>query len=114
MGLLEPDIGTQLAPGRTGPGATGRSLAAGRSGGPEAGGWYAKAGPPPVTSESMLRLVWGTAVAAGDAPLDWEPLNEDFVVTPTLARLLLKLARRRLDLESRHPKAAPGKQEDAA
>ena len=34
----------------------------------------------------MLRLVWGTAVAAGDAPLDWEPLNEDFVVTPTLAR----------------------------
>jgi hypothetical protein len=62
----------------------------------------------------MLRLVWGTAVAAGDAPVEWEPLNEDFVVTPALARLLLKLARRRLDLEARQPKPASGEQEDAA
>jgi hypothetical protein len=62
----------------------------------------------------MLRLEWGTAVAAGDAALEWEPLNEDLVVTPALARLLLKLARRRLDLEVRQPKPTSGEQEDAA
>jgi hypothetical protein len=62
----------------------------------------------------MLRLVWGTAVAAGDGPVEWEPLNEDFVVTPALARLLVKLARRHLDLEARRQKAASAENEDAA
>jgi hypothetical protein len=61
MGLAKPDIGTQLAPGRARPGATGRSLAAGPSGGPEAGGSYAKAALRPV----IIRVHAPTGVGDG-------------------------------------------------
>jgi hypothetical protein len=48
MGLLRPDIGTQLAPGRTRPGAAGRFVAAGLSGGAVADGQRTKPTPQPV------------------------------------------------------------------
>jgi hypothetical protein len=35
-----------------------------------------------------------------DDPLELEVLNEDFALTPTLCELLVKLARRHLELEA--------------
>ncbi|MFZ2056291.1 MAG: hypothetical protein WAV54_02630 [Acidimicrobiales bacterium] len=41
------------------------------------------------------------AMAVNDSPVELEALSEDFVVTPALARLLVKLARRHVEWESR-------------
>jgi hypothetical protein len=49
----------------------------------------------------MLRLVQGGVVAADETLVEFEALSEDFVVTPALARLLVKLARRHLEWEAR-------------
>lgn len=38
-------------------------------------------------------------------PLELEVVNEEFVLTPTLCKLLLKLARRHLEFESRQREA---------
>lgn len=42
----------------------------------------------------------GGAVAINDSPIEFEVASEDFVVTPALARLLVKLAKRHLEWES--------------
>jgi len=49
----------------------------------------------------MFRLVRGGVVAADETVVEFEALSEDFVVTPALARLLVKLARRHLEWEAR-------------
>jgi hypothetical protein len=38
-------------------------------------------------------------------PLELEVVNEEFVLTPTLCKLLLKLARRHLEFEARQGEA---------
>ena len=40
-------------------------------------------------------------MAADETLVEFEALSEDFVVTPALARLLVKLARRHLEWEAR-------------
>ena len=42
-------------------------------------------------------------MAGHDAPVELEVLNEDFMVTPAMARLLVKLARVRLEAEADGP-----------
>jgi hypothetical protein len=51
-------------------------------------------------------------MASHDAPVDLEALGVDFVVTPALARLLVELARRRLEREASMLQARPSKEED--
>lgn len=45
-------------------------------------------------------------MAGHDDPLELEVLNEDFVLTPALCQLLVKLARRHLELEARQAQGA--------
>lgn len=52
-------------------------------------------------------------MASHDAPVQLEVLNEDFVVTPTLARLLVKLARRHLEREAGLLQTRGSKKDDA-
>ena len=40
-----------------------------------------------------------------EPPLELEVVNEDFVLTPNLCKLLLKLAKRHLDFEAREAEA---------
>ena len=40
-----------------------------------------------------------------EPPLELEVVNEDFVLTPNLCKLLLKLAKRYLDFEARQAEA---------
>jgi hypothetical protein len=49
-----------------------------------------------------------------DDQVEFEALNEDFVITPALARLLVKLARRRLDRETIRGEAHMPEMERAA
>ena len=53
----------------------------------------------------MLRLLRGGVMADREPPLELEVLNEDFVLTPTLCKLIVKLARRHLELEARQTEA---------
>jgi hypothetical protein len=53
----------------------------------------------------MLRLLRGGVMADREPPLELEVVNEEFVFTPTLCKLLLKLARRHLEFEARQTDA---------
>jgi hypothetical protein len=54
----------------------------------------------------MLRLLRGGVMADRQPPpLEFEVVNEEFVLTPTLCQLLLKLARRHLEFEARQTDA---------
>jgi hypothetical protein len=53
----------------------------------------------------MLRLLQGGVMLDREPPLELEVVNEDFVLTPNLCKLLLKLAKRHLDFEAREAEA---------
>jgi hypothetical protein len=53
----------------------------------------------------MLRLLRGGVTTDREPRLELEVVNEDFVLTPTLCQLLLKLARRHLEFEARQGEA---------
>jgi hypothetical protein len=54
----------------------------------------------------MLRLLrGGVMVDREPPPIELEVLNEEFVLTPALCKLLLKLARRHLEFEARQTRA---------
>lgn len=54
----------------------------------------------------MLRLLRGGVTTDREPPLELEVINEEFVLTPTLSKLLLKLARRHLEFEARQGQAS--------
>lgn len=47
-----------------------------------------------------MRLLLGGLMATPDTPLELEVISESFTVTPALAKLLVKLARRHLEWEA--------------
>ncbi len=53
----------------------------------------------------MLRLLRGGVMVDREPPIELEVLNEEFVLTPALCKLLLKLARRHLEFEARQTRA---------
>ncbi len=52
-------------------------------------------------------------MAGHDAPVELEVVNDDFVVTPAMARILVKLARGRLEAEAKTANGSRTKKEDA-
>jgi hypothetical protein len=51
-------------------------------------------------------------MADREPQLELEVVSEDFVLTPTLCKLLLKLARRHVELEARQTEAERGADHD--
>lgn len=70
--------------------------------------------PAALPSLSVLYQVLGGVVADHDAPVELEALSEDFIVTPTLARLLVQLAARHLRHEAIRAAEGSRHQEHAA